>query len=312
LLPAQLCCKNGPMLQPPRPKPVVNNLARTVKTALQSKPFVPLTPAAQAAAAAARDRVKETLRKIQSSPLTSTPIGQAFQQFLQDRIANGGDIEDLLDELRVRAREELEKRRHIVACLSDALNLLRNPDLQKQIEREVIEAARTGRLRGSEAWDRVSRILGTPSPFLTWLEHRIGTFTVGMCLQAKGGMAVGGGVAEGISGLRHCLACHFRQYSVAAGAIAGADFGAQLSVSPGKPASGPSFTVEVGGGGGYGATGGGSVAFTPEPRRPTLEDPRVFDYEFAGIAVSLGGGGGLDVSLAFGVTISTILTGPPT
>jgi hypothetical protein len=51
------------------------------------------------------------------------------------------------------------------------------------------------------------------------------------------------------------------------------------------------------------------VALTPNPRRPTLRDTRLFDYEFAGLAAGLGGGGGLDISVAFGVTESRVLGG---
>ena len=294
-------------MQPMRPGQRISGLAgKAKKTAFHTRPTFTTT---EGPAQAARARAQAALQKIQSSTLAGSPVVQAFQQYLQDRLSRGEDMDEFIEELKAKAEEEVSKRRHIVSCLASALNLFRGGDKLYRVRHEVVRPARANQLSGSQAWDRLSAILGTPYPFLSWLEGYVGPFTIGAALQAAAGAGVGIGAAEGISGLRHCPASHFRQVSVGAGTIAEVDFGAQLSVSKGKPASGVSYSAEVALGGGHGASGGVTVCFNPTPRRPTLQDQRIFDYEFTGIAVTLGGGGGLNFSVALGATHTTILGG---
>jgi hypothetical protein len=286
-------------------KPNLTGVAGNVRAGFPNIPHLLNTPAA----ASARTKAQQALNRISASPIAASPIGQAFQQYLRERLARGEDMEEFLKELHEKACQEIGKRKHIVLNLVEALNLFRGGDTLHRVRNEVIQAAKSGQLTGEQAWERLSKILNTPYPFLTWMGQRVGPFNIGLSVQVKGGMGVGVGYGEGISGLRYCLACFFQQVSVCAGAVADADIGLQLSVSEGSPSGGISFSVEVGGGGGEGATVGASASFTPFPRRPTIQDPRIFDYEFSGVSVGLGGGGGLDVSVAFGITESRILGG---
>lgn len=286
-------------------KPDLGGLASKAKSAIQNVSGL-LSPAA---AQAARARAQATLDRLQRSPVAATPAGHALQQYISSQLARGEGIDDLVNEIQERAHQALDKQRRLVAGLVETVNAFRGGDVVRQLRTEVMHGARSGQLRGAEVWDRVTGVLKTPFPFLTWVERRIGPFTIGVCLQAKAGLAAGVGVGEGISGLRHCLACYSRQGGVAVGAIADVDFGVQVSAAPGKPAPGWSITLEAGGGGGYSATAGVSAAFTPTLRQPTLRDTRIFDYTFAGVGASLGGGGGLDVGVSLNFTYSTILTG---
>jgi hypothetical protein len=115
-------------------------------------------------------------------------------------------------------------------------------------------------------------------------------------------------MASGVSGLRHCgLFCQFQQYSACVGAVAEAEIALQLSASMGRPEAGISWSVETGIGGGVNATATATVSFTPSLHRPSLREPWICNYEFSGIAVSVGGGGGLDIGVALGATISMVI-----
>jgi len=284
---------------------MASDLAGKVKAAVQKRPKIVDTPAGEAA----RARVQDALGRLRKSPVAGSPIGQAFQDFLQHRLSSGQDLDDLLEEAKGAAERELARRRHVVSFLSSAANLFRTGDRLVRVRREVIQPAGTRQVSGPQAWDRMGRILSTPYPFLTWVESHVGKLTVGAALQASAGLGAGLGKAYGISGIRHGMACFFEQDSVCVGAVAGADFGGQLSVAPGTPAPGLSYTLEVALGGGYGATGSVSVALIPTPHKPTVQEAWLFDYEFAGLAVSLGGGGGLNLSLGLGLTRSVVLQG---
>jgi hypothetical protein len=295
------------MPQPPlrRPAPARRPLAEKARAAFDKRPDT----SREAVSQIVREKARAALQHIESSPLVVVPTVQAFKQYVKDKLSRGEDLEDLLVELRARAKEEADQRRHIVEAGAEIVQLFAVRDRVRRVREEVIQAARAGQIKGSEAWDRVTRILDRPYPFLTWVEQKIGPFTIGLSAQAKVGLAVGVGGGVGISGMRHCLACFFQQASFSIGLTAGGDVGLQLSVAPGRPEPGLSCTIEVGAGGGSKGTAGMSVAFTPIPRQPTLRDSRLFDWKYAGMAISGGTGEGLDLSAAVGLTESRVLPG---
>jgi hypothetical protein len=212
--------------------------------------------------------------------------------------------------LKEKAERALARHQLAIRFLSDTLTLLRSADRRARLRQDVLRPVRARQLGGPAAFEKITAILGTPYPFLTWVEQHAGPVTVGVALQAEAGLAVGASVMEGLSGLRYHCVCHSIGGSVCAGAVAEVDLGAQLSMSLGKPQPGHDVSVEVTVGAGYNATCGVTAAFKPIPRVPTWQDPSAFDYEFKGAAVSLGVGAGFDIGLSVGVTNSTILIGP--
>jgi hypothetical protein len=286
----------------------VSHLAQKATSAIKNRPGVP-RPAA--VAQSVRERVQGALQQIDAAPQAAIPTAQAFRDYMKEKLSRGDDLDDLLQEARTRAREEIDKRRHVVDAAVEVVQLCQPKDRFRRLRIEVIEAARAGQIQGSEAFARVTQILETPYPFLTWVERRIGPLTIGLSLGAKAGLALGVGAAWGISGLRHGIACFSQQTSFSVGLTAGADVGLQVSVAPGRPATGLSCAVEVGLSGGSKGTAGISASFTPtfRKRMPTLRDQYLFDWEFSGLAVSAGTGEGLDLGLALTITDSRTLAG---
>jgi len=290
-------------MQPLRPQSIVG-VANKAKTAIQQRPEI----ANPAIAEAARRRAQAALHKAQRLPLAASPVATAFHQYLQDRLSAGEDIADFVQEVRKRANEEIDKRRHIVSALGEAVELCRGDGKLSRLRTEVVQPARARRITGPRAWDKITEIVGTPYPFLSLIERRTGPVTIGLALQIEGGAGAGGGMTSGVSGLRHCgLFCESQQYSACVGAVADAEIALQLSVSMGRPESGISWSVETGVGGGANATMAVTASFTPSLHRPSLREPWICDYEFSGIAVSVGGGGGLDIGVALGATISMVI-----
>jgi hypothetical protein len=292
-------------LSPPRlPAPGVPNRAKNtldqLKTTLQPSPAVLQD---------ARLRGEAVLRTFQQSPLKDEPVVRAMQDYIKDLLTRGDDPEALVRELKEKAERELASRQHVVRFLGDAVNFVRAKDKQLRLRTDVLRPARTRQLTSAEASERLTSVFKTPFPFLVWAERYLGPMTIGVALQAEGGLAVGVGAVEGLSGLRHHCLCHSMGGSIATGAVAEVDLGVQISASSGKPTAGRDVSVEVSVGGGYSGTLGVTAAFKPTLRRPTLEDNRLVEYEFKGIAVSLGVGGGFDIGVSVGVTQSTMLFG---
>ncbi|MPZ44054.1 MAG: hypothetical protein GEV05_11730 [Betaproteobacteria bacterium] len=291
-------------MHPLHPRQNIAGIANKAKTAIRQKPKI----TDSAVISAARSRAQAGLHKFQRLPIGASPVAVAFQHYLQDRLSNGEDIEDFVQEVKQRAEEEIDKRRHIVSALAEAMELCSSKDRLPRLRTDVLQPARARRINGTQAWDKVTEIFATPYPFLSWIERRTGPFTIGLAMQVEGGAGVGGGMTTGISGLRHCaLGCYFQQYSVCVGAVAEAEIALQLSVSAGRPASGVSWGVETGAGGGVNATVSVTASFTPSLHRPSLRESWICDYEFDGLAVSIGGGGGLDIGVALGATFSAAL-----
>lgn len=287
---------------PGPPRPDVPNRAKDAL--LQAKGKLP-----SGALQAAKARGDAVLSKLQSSPLSAQPVVQAIQEYIKELLARGQDPDELLKKLKDKAEQELASRQHVIRFLSDALNLVRAKDTQMKLLAQVLRPARTRQISSAEASARLTDVLMTPWPFLSWAEQRVGSLTIGVALQAEGGLAVGVGATEGLSGLRYSCLCHSIGGSVCTGAVAELDLGAQLSASLGPPEAGTDVSVEVTVGGGYNATVGVTAAFTPIPRTPTFQEPDPFTYEFKGLAVSLGVGTGFDIGLAVGVTRSSFLLG---
>jgi hypothetical protein len=293
-------------MQPLRPKQNIAVVANKAKAAIAQRSKNP----SSAVIDAARSRARDALHKTRRLPIAASPLATAFQQYLQDRLNAGEDVADFVQEVRQRAQEEIAKRQHIVSALGDAVELCRGNGRLLRLRSEVLQPVRARRIGGPQAWDKVTEIFATPYPFLSWMERRTGPITIGLALQIEGGAGAGGGMTAGISGLRHSgLCCYFQQYSACVGAVAEAEFALQLSVSMGRPASGISWGVETGVGGGANATATVTASFTPSLHRPSVREPWICHYEFSGIAVSVGGGGGLDIGVALGATMSTILGG---
>jgi hypothetical protein len=296
------------MPQPPLRRPPVGDLVQKAKSVIQKRPDVPRPAVAQSA----RERIQAALQQIDGAPQAVIPTVQAFREYVKDKLSKGEDLDDFFQAARTRAREEIDKRRHIVEAAAEIAQLCQLHGRLQRIRTEVIEAARAGQIRGPEVFARLTQILETPYPFLTWVERRIGPFTVGVSLGAKAGLALGVGASRGIAGLRHGVACFSQQAAFSLGLTAGADVGLQISVAPGRPAAGLSCAVEVGISGGSKGTAGISASFTPTFRKrlPTLRDQALFDWEYAGVAVSAAIGEGVDLGVALTITDSRVLAGP--
>ncbi len=297
-------------------KPQVPNLIKNAQQTFQQiKHGIPNPAASQAS----RQRAQTFLNNIKKTPFSSSPAGRAFERYIQRQLANGQGLDDFEDQLKARGKQELNRQRHRIAVLSQLIGVVRAGNSPMRLRKEVIEPAKKRQLNGKETWERVSSIVKVPGPFpfLTWVESKVGPMTVGIGMKIQAGLAVGGSWYDGVSGLRHCMACTSVQGSIGVGAIAGADMAIQISLAPGLPTDGWSFTFEVDIGGGAGATGEVAISF-----KPTIHDPdasstdvdkgQLFDYAFDSVALSVGGGGGLDLSIAAGLTNTTVLYPPPT
>ncbi|HTR76998.1 MAG TPA: hypothetical protein VMH39_02770 [Gemmatimonadaceae bacterium] len=295
------------MLQPVRPGQVVSGFVNTVKSSVHPvKP--PISPVALQTAEA---RAQSTLNRIKGSPIGHSPIVPVYEQYLALQHSRGADPDEWIADLDANAKDAIDKRRNVVAFLSNALNLFKGPDKLQSIRTDLLRPAAAGQLTSQQASDRLDIISGRPAgfPFLTWVESNLGPLTIGLSVQAEFDALFGFGVGQGISGLRHHCLCMFRNVDVGVGPSIELEGSVQLAASLGLPAGGVDFDVGGSISVACGASGKVSVSFEPSPHRPTLAEPYFMNYTFRGIAIALGAGEGVTGSAAFGATISNILVG---
>jgi hypothetical protein len=294
---------------------------RTAAVAARVKAGIP------SVAGQAQPRVLKALARLRDSPLANSPLGSAVEAWLEQRLQDGDSLDDALASLRAEAAAKVARRANVLQALSAAAGLWRDPDKRRRLRIEVIQAAKTGRLGAAETWDRVTEIVDTSMPFLAWMERRIGApMTVSLSNQVKAGFVAGVQYAEGISGIRHGVACFTRGVSVSLGVTDEASFGIQIGVALGLPAAGWSYAAEVGLGGGTGGALGASAAFNTALIQPIERDEGqvarqvaqrvgrsltapVIDYTFSGLSASVGSGGGIDLGIAWGASHSRLLAG---
>ncbi|MCC6426084.1 MAG: hypothetical protein IT435_04615 [Phycisphaerales bacterium] len=295
----------------PRPGEGLKNAQKKFRSAIDTlKDDLPDPPDPEKAIAGA----KALAEKIRKTPISATPIGSAMLNFLQDLISKGKGYEDFEERLERRAREELKRHKYAVDFLTDAVSCFSHPNTQARLMSDVVIPARSGQISANTAWSLTNSIVPRNSsyPILSWVTNSLGKVTFGIGLKVEAGLAIGGSSYQGLSGMLHQGACFCKSSSVGVGAIAEAEIGVQVSFAPDPPASGWSITLEVSIGGGAGVTVGYCVSLRPTPRKPTLEDPSLFSYEFDSVAVSVCGGGGLDLSISVAFNENLLLFGPVT
>jgi hypothetical protein len=193
----------------------------------------------------------------------------------------------------VRAQAGGRKLEAQVRVGMDIAGCFRDPRRRQRLLHEVLLPAQRSQISGPTAVQRTNQIAGRS--VLGDGDPRFPNWTTGVALAFGAGLFAGVGAVVGICGVRRLRPCSFSACSVGGGAILGGDIGVQVQLAPCTPPQFGGLTLEYSLGGGYNATGSVGIAFAPKNFMTgrTVRDR----WQFDGLALQLGGGGGIDASI---------------
>lgn len=229
------------------------------------------------------------------APLRQTRVGKhrgfaALEHHLNDVARRGGTLQAFREELAERAQAALRSHRRLVDAARQMAAPLERRDVLVRFRNEVLQPACRGMIGGDEAWSRTQQITGRDVRKIGREAGPSCTFGIGVNVEMAAIASVQAG--RGIGSLLWQNRGWYEWFAVGLGCHLEGDFTVVVSFQLGPPAAGESLTVNVGVGAAYGLSLSLSALFVP------IEGAPVSEWPFTGLDLTLGGGAGVEISLA--------------
>jgi hypothetical protein len=160
---------------------------------------------------AMKARAQEALGKLRGGAARGAdPTLQEYLGLLMSGTEQGAALKD---GLVARARDEFERRKHLIAPLQRVLTPFRDPRSQLRLRHDVLRPAEMRRLTSQGVWDAVDwlldannktlPVLGAAGSVMEWAESVFGKLSFSLGVGIEVGAVGGVEHAVAISGLRH-------------------------------------------------------------------------------------------------------------
>lgn len=252
--------------------------------------------------------LQQMLEHAARSQVSAAPWFAEFRAYLEDEIdRDGGDA--FLHELRQTTQEKLARLQNVVNLGREIAESFRAVSQRRRLLAEALLPARSGQIDGRTAWNRIDQL--ARRSVLDEVSRHTPQWTIGIGGNVQGGYGVGGEVALGVCGVRYDPhGWWYVEGNLGAGAIVEAEMSAHVQFAHCKPPQFGGFSVGATLGGAYGASLAVGVAFTPHFHRPSPGAPTLLDWSFNSLTVQVGGGEGIDLSVALGYCHVGPVSGP--